>query len=220
MFLRNSFVLFFIYYYKGGRRPQQRGGMEGVKEVTLFVIPIPPFSTSSCCKERSLSNQTPKASNLPAAAGGAGVLTTDADAPPVTETAVGADLLEALDVVAELGVEVLGEDLGVLAGLPVLLSVEEPEGDLELAGVLDDGNELLDLVGGELAGALVDVDLGLLADEVGEAAAEALDLGQGEDDVSLTLNVGVEDTQNVLELLGLHQRPGWDRDGEFAERVN
>ena len=67
------------------------------------------------------------------------MLTADADAPPVAETAVGADLLEPLDVVAELGVEVLGEDLGVLAGLPVLLSVEEPEGDLELAGVLDDG---------------------------------------------------------------------------------
>lgn len=145
------------------------------------------------------------------------MLTADADAPPVAETAVGADLLEPLDVVAELGVEVLGEDLGVLAGLPVLLSVEEPEGDLELAGVLDDGDELLDLVGGELAGALVDVDLGLLADEVGEAAAEALDLGQGEDDIPLTLNVGVEDTQNVLELLALHQRPDWGSGGELGE---
>lgn len=145
------------------------------------------------------------------------MLTADADAPPVAETAVGADLLEPLDVVAELGVEVLGENLGVLAGLPVLLSVEEPEGDLELAGVLDDGDELLDLVGGELAGALVDVDLGLLADEVGEAAAEALDLGQGEDDIPLTLNVGVEDTQNVLELLALHQRPDWGSGGELGE---
>lgn len=30
------------------------------------------------------------------------------------------------------------------------MPVEEPVGDLELAGVLDDGHELLDLVGGHL----------------------------------------------------------------------
>lgn len=140
------------------------------------------------------------------AAGGASVLATDADAPPVTETTVSADLLHSLDVITELGVEVLREDLGVLASLPVLLPVEEPKRDLELAGVLDDSDELLDLVGGELTGALVHVDLGLLADKVGEARTETLDLGHSEDDIALALNVGIEDTQNVLKFLALHKR--------------
>lgn len=132
------------------------------------------------------------------------VLSPNPNSPPVPQSPVGADLLHAFDVVAELGVEALGEDLGVFAGFEVLLTVEEPEGDHKLLGVLDDSDDLLDLVGGELSGTLIDVDLGLLADEVGETAAEAADLGEGEDHVPLSLNVGVEDTEDVLELLSLH----------------
>lgn len=61
-----------------------------------------------------------------AAASGLGVLTTDAQAPVVSETTVGADLLEALEVVTQLGVDTVGEDLVVLAVDDIALSVEEP----------------------------------------------------------------------------------------------
>jgi hypothetical protein len=54
----------------------------------------------------------------------------------VTETTVSADLLEALEVLAELGVDAVGEDLGVLAVDDVALPVEEPGGDL-VCGVLE-----------------------------------------------------------------------------------
>lgn len=47
---------------------------------------------------------------------------------------------------------------------------------------------------------LVEVDIGLLADQVGVAATDTLDLGQGVHDLLLTLNIGVEETQNVLEV--------------------
>jgi len=134
------------------------------------------------------------------------VLSTDSDAPPVTKTAVGADLLESLDVVTELGINVLGEDLAVLSGLEVLLSVQEPERDLELAWVLDDGDDLLDLIGGQFSCSLVDVDLGLFADEVSETASKTLDLGQSENDISLSFHVCIKNTQNVLEFRSLHQR--------------
>lgn len=53
-------------------------------------------------------------------AGGAGVLTTDADVPEVAETAVELDLLHALEVVAHLGVDVVRVALEPLAGLAVL----------------------------------------------------------------------------------------------------
>lgn len=55
---------------------------------------------------------------------------------------------------------------------------------------------------------LVEVDIGLLADQVGVAATDTLDLGQGIHDLLLTLNIGVEETQNVLEvrLLAGHER--------------
>lgn len=48
----------------------------------------------------------------------------------MTETTVGTDLLEALEVLTELGVDTVGEDLSVLAVDNVALPVEEPGGDL------------------------------------------------------------------------------------------
>lgn len=52
------------------------------------------------------------------------------------ETAVSPDLLQPLEVVAELGVDAVGERLAVLAVDDVLLPVKEPAGDLVLGGVL------------------------------------------------------------------------------------
>jgi hypothetical protein len=83
-----------------------------------------------------------------------GVLAADAEAPVVTETAVGADLLQALEVVAELRVDAVGEDLAVLAVDDVALPVEEPGGDLVLGRVLDDGDDTLELFGRKLTGAV------------------------------------------------------------------
>eukprot|EP00344_Euplotes_crassus_P008746 CAMPEP_0197008412 /NCGR_PEP_ID=MMETSP1380-20130617/45106_1 /TAXON_ID=5936 /ORGANISM="Euplotes crassus, Strain CT5" /LENGTH=162 /DNA_ID=CAMNT_0042428987 /DNA_START=30 /DNA_END=515 /DNA_ORIENTATION=+ len=138
------------------------------------------------------------------AAGGLGVLTADADTPVVADTAVGADLLEALKVLTELVVQTVGKDLGVLAVLEVLLPVEEPVGDLVLAGVLDDGHDALELGVGELTGPLVGVNIGLPAGNGGEAAPHTLDGGQGENDLLATVDVGVHQTDDVLEgaLLG------------------
>lgn len=134
------------------------------------------------------------------ATGGLGVLTADTEAPVVTETTVGADLLEALEIVAELGGDAVGENLGVLAVDDVALTVEEPAGDLVLAGVLDDGDDALKLLGGELTGALVQVDIGLLANNVGVATTDTRNLGEGVHDLVLTPNVGVQETENELEV--------------------
>jgi hypothetical protein len=68
-----------------------------------------------------------------AATGGLRVLTTDAEAPVVTETTVSADLLEALEVVTELGVDTVGEHLAVFAVDDIALPVQEPAGDLVCA---------------------------------------------------------------------------------------
>lgn len=55
---------------------------------------------------------------------------------------------------------------------------------------------------------LVQVNIGLLADQVGVAAADTLDLSQGVHDLLLAVNIGVEQTQDVLEvrLLAGHER--------------
>lgn len=84
------------------------------------------------------------------ATSGLGVLAADAEAPVVTETTVGADLLQALEILTELGVDAVGQDLVVLAVDNVALPVEEPGGDLVLGGVLDDGDDALELFRSEL----------------------------------------------------------------------
>jgi hypothetical protein len=68
-----------------------------------------------------------------AASGGLRMLTTDAEAPVVTETTMSADLLEALEVVTELGVDTVGEHLAVFAVDDIALPVQEPAGDLVCA---------------------------------------------------------------------------------------
>lgn len=77
------------------------------------------------------------------ATSGLGVLTTDSQAPRVTETTMDTDLLHALKVLTELVVQVVGEELGVAAILNVLLTIEEPVRDLVLTRVLHDGNDAL-----------------------------------------------------------------------------
>jgi hypothetical protein len=187
---------------------------------------------------------------------GLGVLTADTEAPVVTETTVGADLLQALEIVTELGVDTVGENLAVLAIDNIALPVEEPAGNLVLGGVLDDGDDTLELFGRKLTGAvkrmsaflsflgsfnpvprvpniqiqlsgsfrqpsqsnpgkvclraanrgeegtvpLVEIDIGLLADQVGVPATDTLDLGQGVHDLLLAVNIGVEQTQDELEV--------------------
>ena len=133
------------------------------------------------------------------------MLATDTDSPPVTKTSVSSDLLEALDIVTKLGIDVLSKNLAVLSSLEILLSVEEPKGDLELTGVLDNSNNLFDLISGKLSSSLVNIDFSLFANKIGETTSETLNFGQSENNISLSLNVSVENTENVLELSSLHQ---------------
>jgi len=83
------------------------------------------------------------------ATGGLGVLTADTDTPVVAETTVGADLLQALKVITESDGDLRTVVLEVLARLPVLLSVEEPQRDVEGLGVFEDAHDLLDFFGCE-----------------------------------------------------------------------
>lgn len=82
--------------------------------------------------------------------GGFGVLTPYAQAPVVTETTMRPNLLQSLQVVTELRVNGVRQNLAVLAVNDVPLPVQEPCRNLELRGVLDDGDKALELVGVEL----------------------------------------------------------------------
>lgn len=184
------------------------------KMETPAVTPVHPKPTRIKCLTTLLLGDT----DGPATAtGGLCVLTTDTETPVVSETTVSADLLEALEILTELGVDTVGEDVGVLAIDDIALSVDEPGRDLVLGGVLEDGDDSLELFGGELTSAvkmsvfsssfcrvprriivpLVQIDIGLLADQVRVSATDTLDLGQGVHDLLLSVNIGVEETENL-----------------------
>ena len=62
-------------------------------------------------------------------------------------------LLQAVEILTEVGLEVVGHNLLELASLHVLLSVQEPLGDVVLQRVADHGDELIDLLVAQLTSA-------------------------------------------------------------------
>ncbi len=75
------------------------------------------------------------------------------------ETPVAPHSLEPLKIISELLVKNVSKGLAEFAVPDVLLSVEEPVGNLELSGVLNDFNDLLDLFVGELSGSILSKEL-------------------------------------------------------------
>ena len=136
------------------------------------------------------------------------MLPADADAPPVPQPAVRADLLEAFQVVTQLGGDVLRKHLTVLARFEILLTIQEPHGYLELSGILNDRHELFNFVGGQFAGASVQVDFGFFANQVGKATTDTGNFRESKYNIALPLDVGVENTQNVLKFRSLNERRG------------
>jgi len=157
------------------------------------------------------------------------VLAANTQAPVVTETAVRPDFLQPLQVITQFAVHGVGQNLTVLAIYDITLPIQEPRRDLVLCGVLNDGDDALKLFGGNFTGTvnpecdqysipsssnpcrcipLVEVYIGLLANQVGVPATNTLDLGQGVHDLLLAIDVGVEETQDELEvrLLSRYER--------------
>lgn len=68
-----------------------------------------------------------------------------------------------------------------------------------LSGVLEDGDDSLELFRGQITSTLGEVDIGLLANQVGVSAADTLDLGHSVHDLLLAINVCVQQTDDILE---------------------
>ena len=116
---------------------------------------IPPFNSS--VPHLLLGRDTHR---LAEAASGLSVLSAHLQVPVVAETTVGTrshaeseqlpHLLQTVEILTEVGLEVVGHDLLELASLHVLLSVQEPLGDVVLQRVADHGDELIDLLVAQL----------------------------------------------------------------------
>jgi hypothetical protein len=76
---------------------------------------------------------------------------------------------------------------------------------------LDVAGDATDLLFGELVGALVDVDFGLLANEVGRVQADAVERRQGVRDLFVVRNVDAENTGHGVPLFSPDAVCGWGR---------
>jgi len=129
-----------------------------------------------------------------------GVLTSDSQSPVMSQTAMTSDLLQSLQIITHFRLQTVSKDLIVLAVDDVVLSVEEPGGDLVGGGVLDDSDDAFELFDCKFSGTFVQVDIGLFADQVGVSTTDTTNLGHGVHDLLLSINVGIEETQDVLKI--------------------
>jgi len=158
------------------------------------------------CLRRLASLLLGDTNSAAASSGRLRVLTAHSETPVMTKTPMSPDFLQSLQILSHLVVETIGQDLAEFAVFDVLLSVEEPVGDLVLTRVVHDRDYTFDLFLGEFSGAFRHINVGLLADDVGESATASFDTGHSEHDLTTAINVRVHHTKNVLKLFWHYQR--------------
>ena len=131
------------------------------------------------------------------------MLTLDLESPEVTETSVVSELLHALEILSESGIDDVSVDLGVGSVLDASLSVQEPFGDSVVLWLGEDVRNFVHLVGSEGSSSAVEVDLSDLAGESGESPSDTLDDTEGKANLDLSVHVGVHHTQKLREVVAL-----------------
>ena len=103
------------------------------------------------------------------------MLTSNTQTPEVSDTTVTSDLLQSLQIISQLGLDLVSQSVVVLTISDILLTVQEPGWDLVLSWVLHDLDDSLQLFLGQLTSSLGKVNIGLLADQVGVTTTNTLD---------------------------------------------
>jgi len=170
---------------------------EGVDINIFAMLQTSEQGTKPMCKD--LTALLRHTNSLATTTGCLCVLTPDSDTPEMSQTPVRTDLLQSLEILSQFGIHSVGQDLGIFAVGDVLLPIEEPCRDLELGRILHDGHYTLEFIRVELSRPLLQIHIGLLANDVGISPAHALDLRESILNLSLAIDVGVEKTENVLE---------------------
>lgn len=135
------------------------------------------------------------------------MLTSDTQAPEVSDTTVSSDLLQSLQVVSQLGLQVVSQVVVVLTVVDVLLTVQEPGWDFVLGWVLHDLDDSLQFFLGQLTSSLLQADVSLLAHQVGVTTTDTTDGGQGVNDLDVTIDVSVQQTaRELVHVAGLREQ--------------
>jgi len=117
----------------------------------------------------------------------------------MSETSVASDFEKSFDIFSQFCFKNVGGNLKILSLLIIFLSVKEPPGNAMTFGIVDDIGNRVALGFGEFSCSESRIDSEDLADEESESSANSLNSLKSEGDSSLTIDVGVEDTMNMLE---------------------
>jgi len=134
------------------------------------------------------------------ATSGAGLLSTDSEAPTMTEPTMSPHFPKPLQGFAHFVIEEIRIDMGSFAIFDIFFPVHKP-GRHELQRILNDSDELVDLFAGKFSSTLVEIHFSFLAHHICEPTADTTDLSDCERNLVTSIDIGVEDTQNVLELV-------------------
>ena len=128
------------------------------------------------------------------------MLTSDLESPFVSDTLVTSDLVQSFDVFSEFGLKDVRSNLEVLSFFVILLSVEEPSWDSVSFWIVDDVGNTITLGFGQLSGSESWVDSEDFTDEETKSSSNTFNFIKSVRNGSFTINVGVKNTMNVLEV--------------------
>jgi len=118
----------------------------------------------------------------------------------VSNTLVTSHLVQSFDVFSEFGLKDVRSNLEVLSFLVILLSVEEPSWDSVSFWIVDDVGNTITLGFGQLSGSESWVDSEDFTNEETKSSSNTFNFIKSIRNGSLTIDVGVKNTMNVLEV--------------------
>jgi hypothetical protein len=132
---------------------------------------------------------------------GLSMLTSDFESPFVSNTLVTSDFVQSFDVFSQFGLEDVRSDLEIFAFFVISLSVQEPSGDSVSFGIVNDVGNTVALSFSEFTGSDGWVDSQNFADEESKSSADTFDFVKSVGYGSFTIDVGVQNTMNMFEVV-------------------
>ena len=127
------------------------------------------------------------------------MLSSDLEPPFVSETSIASNLEQSLDILSQLSFKDVGSHLQVLSLLVISLPVEEPSRHAVSFRIVDYISNGIALRFSELSCSESGVESEDLTDEESESTTNSLDLFQSKRNGSLSINVCIQNTMNMLE---------------------
>ena len=150
------------------------------------------------CKRSLLLGDT---EGLSASTSGLGSLSSDSNTPVMSKTSMLLGFSHSLEIHSHFGIKLIGNKLGIVSGSWISLSVKEPFWNVVVGWSDENVIDGLGLFVSDLTSSLINIDLGNLENQESESSTDTSDLSETEWYLLFTVQVGVQNTKNVLEVV-------------------